>query len=656
MTKGKPILMLVFGLLLVVLSRQAWGQGPPEVQDSVVQLDEIQTLKPLGDKTFVFEDPHHEMSHLQALQKFRQGLFERSEGNVIMRGYSQSTFWFAIQIENRYDVSRPLDVISKYTPFLLNVSVYNHGADSWFAIKGGAEFGNQGYFNHLPHFRVELKPGLNTLLFQQKTFATSFIPYAYALGETPKFFYDYSLFISMLVGGFLSLFLYNLVSAFNMRTKERMAYCFYLLFGFFLSFMFVSISYQKYFPFRMSTLTGFNLIYSIFLVSICVFGSIFLDLRTYFRRANYFLACSCITTFGLCIWDGFPSRIGQVISASCACIILVWYAYKRYRQGFSPAFFYLISWGCYTAGAMITAAFYQSAPTLNIEYASSSIAVGYYLEMILVSLATSQKVKLAMEEKTAALFQSQKEMKHAFNQLEKVFYPHQIKQISHGENLEETMPTGPGEACVMCFDIAGSSRIQHVKAKDFFRTVFRRCNEIMTEGYDGKDLKANAYRIKEMGDGFLCSIGYPFKARHDSIALAAMELAYRFVAIFEEEVAILDYSDPIHCGIGIAIDGISGFYPESGTKEYDLYGRAIVLATRYEGMRKILLKGRQAANIIILQERVFKSLDRQSRLDFQVYDLKENSLIVRDDPAATRLYFRIIASRSNLVDTHLIAL
>jgi class 3 adenylate cyclase len=272
---------------------------------------------------------------------------------------------------------------------------------------------------------------------------------------------------------------------------------------------------------------------------------------------------------------------------------------------------------------------------------AQGVILGFIFEIGFFTLAILNKITL--KEKLAKA-----ESDHAFKQLSKVFYPHQIKQIRQSAELEQTMPTGPGKACVISFDIIGSSRIHHEKAKDFFRNVFLRCNEIMMEGYDGTELRANAYRIKEMGDGFLCSVGYPFKSRTGHIAKDTLELAYRFYEAFQDEMRRLGYHEPICCGIGIAFDDVIGFYPESGTKEYDLYGRAIVLATRYENMRKMILQNMAPSSIIILHEKVRGSLPRESMEGFVEYCLKDHGAVVRDDPAATRLYYKFLRSEASV--------
>ena len=112
----------------------------------------------------------------------------------------------------------------------------------------------------------------------------------------------------------------------------------------------------------------------------------------------------------------------------------------------------------------------------------------------------------------------------------------------------------------------------------------------MMSGYSDNPLTANAFRIKEMGDGFLCTIGYPFSSTSENIYESTEELAERFISTFCQKLDDFGYSEPIYCGIGIAFGPVESFYPKSPPIEYDLFGHGIVLATRYEGMRKTLLE------------------------------------------------------------------
>ena len=243
------------------------------------------------------------------------------------------------------------------------------------------------------------------------------------------------------------------------------------------------------------------------------------------------------------------------------------------------------------------------------------------------------------------LVREQEKTKHSFTQLGKVFYPHQLDLMEQGEHLESTMPTGNSQGCAICFDIVSSTKIKHVDRIRSIKNYFSSCYGIMMENYDPKRLSANAYRVKEMGDGFLCSIGYPFKIPEHgkNPAEFAVELSYRFAELFEVHRRKMDYARPIHFAMGIAVGDLHGFYPETGTKEYDLQGRALVLATRYERMRKQLKLSDKECSVIILQEDIFLSLPSKLREKFQRIDLKKQGLTVRDDPHADVVYVHILA-------------
>ncbi|MFW7377662.1 MAG: adenylate/guanylate cyclase domain-containing protein [Oligoflexus sp.] len=244
------------------------------------------------------------------------------------------------------------------------------------------------------------------------------------------------------------------------------------------------------------------------------------------------------------------------------------------------------------------------------------------------------------------LVEEELKRKHSFQQLGKVFYPHQLQMMAKGTQLEHTMPTGNAQACAISFDIIGSTKIKHADKFHIIKEFFSKCYEIMMEGYDPQKLTANAYRVKEMGDGFLCSIGYPFQVpiEDKNIATFSVELAYRFAELFEEHRKKLDYDRPIHFGIGLAMGDIYAFYPETGTKEYDVHGKAVILATRYEQMRKFLVKIKKDASFIIIQEDVYLSLPADIRRQFECLNLEEHMIAVRDDPDADRIYVSYLIS------------
>lgn len=239
----------------------------------------------------------------------------------------------------------------------------------------------------------------------------------------------------------------------------------------------------------------------------------------------------------------------------------------------------------------------------------------------------------------------QSKNRHAYQELSKLVYPHQIKQLKNGEILEQTMPVGEADGVVLQFDIIDSSRLESSVAKAFFEKIFNRTNAIMMRDYDPDQLVANGFRIKELGDGFLCSVGFPFKTPQGILPeKLALQMAEEFVRVFQEEEAWLDHSvyGRLHCAIGIARGEISGYFPQAGIKNYDIFGSGVILATRYESIRKNLFANTDPTAIIIVQNRVFEALpatiQEMHREQYRIYDLSHSDFRVRNDPEATYFY------------------
>ncbi|MBN1673226.1 MAG: hypothetical protein JXR37_19430 [Kiritimatiellae bacterium] len=237
---------------------------------------------------------------------------------------------------------------------------------------------------------------------------------------------------------------------------------------------------------------------------------------------------------------------------------------------------------------------------------------------------------------------------HALKQLEKMLLPHQTARISVGDALEDTMPVGFGNAYVIMFDVVGSSRIHHDKFHDMLHKTFYDCYGIMMEGYRQVPLQANGYPIKWLGDGFLCSVGFPLAAPGAGPAAdVADTLGELFCAAFCANMARLRYHDRVCCAMGVARGTIEGFYPENGPKHYDLRGTSsgdpIMLSTRYQELRKMILPGiGKRESVMTIGESVFLSLAPERRARYEAWPVSQPRNGVRDDPGARIAYYRLL--------------
>lgn len=249
---------------------------------------------------------------------------------------------------------------------------------------------------------------------------------------------------------------------------------------------------------------------------------------------------------------------------------------------------------------------------------------------------------------------------HLYNQLSKLVYPHQLERIKLGDELENTMPLKEGKAIVNVFDVQRSSEIRHERTQEFFMGVFQAFLQICMKGYEHTPLRSRAFRLKETGDGFISSVGYPFLPIDSrSLADSAVSTALSMFEAFNKEVEKFNYSRPIKGAMGLAYNSVQGTFQSGGIRSYDLFGDALIQASKYEELRKqpviwnlfkehALQRGLQNFNVLIIQEVVYNSLSPAYRDLFTELDLDSERFAGHNfqlmyDSDARYIYFHILA-------------
>ena len=248
---------------------------------------------------------------------------------------------------------------------------------------------------------------------------------------------------------------------------------------------------------------------------------------------------------------------------------------------------------------------------------------------------------------------------HLYNQLSKLVYPHQLERIKMGDELENTMPLKEGKAIVNVFDVQRSSGIRHERTQDFFMGVFQAFLQICMKGYEHSPLRSRAFRLKETGDGFISSVGYPFlPVDSRSLADSAVSTALAMFEAFNKEVVKFNYSRPIKGAMGLAYNSVQGTFQSGGIRSYDLFGDALIQAAKYEELRKQPLiwdlfkaharqRNMEDFNILIVQEVVYNSLSPSYRDLFSEIDLDDERLADHNfrmmyDNDARYIYFHLL--------------
>lgn len=444
--------------------------------------------------------------------------------------------------------------------------------------------------------------------------------------------------LAIVYGAVVTMIFYN----FGMYlVYRRLFFLYYMLYSG--AALYVLLIINGYLPYHMPQLSIAGFIGSVALIQFCnsSLNIRYKSPRAYRASMVCGLVCLFLSAFSAITghWLGFSLSM-PVVMAYCLLASVV-----SLRTGYKPALYFVIGWGVFLVCCSLV--------VINIAFwgftiFSYLIIVGFAAEVSLFSFAIGQKVRLAEQEALRANH-------HAFNQLKKVFYPHQINKMKEGLSLEETMPTSERDACAICFDIVRSSLIESHRGRSFIEDSLKACESALTEHYDGESMVATGYRVKEMGDGFLCTVGYPFRTVNgQDVAMGAMELALNFVKIFQKQVDELAPGQLIFCSVGLAFGNVQGHFPKVGVVEYEVGGRAVDLAQRYESFRKLHFPEGPPAHVITVHAALYQQLPSHLQKNFISVDLRAASLVMRDDPAATHVYYCLLPPDA-VRDTHQIS-
>ena len=572
-------------------------------------------------------------------------------------GFRSSNCWILLELNNAFEENQ--NIVLEYGSWANDeVELWQKTDDRWHSrgIAGNAIALQDWPLEHrYPAFTGQLRPGTNQLLFRVKTKDIIIVDAAVDHQESFRTKNDLH---NLGLGGFFAICLglaaYNLVIFFVNRRKEHILYFLYLT-SYALAQSFLAGLLKRYLlpdSEAISDGVGFTLVgLSLFFTYWFVYE--FLDIKTIGRKSrilSYLFFADCLLIPLIVLMDQFSVAATFCIASSIlASFIVLGFAIHAVLRKHPVGGIFLVAWISLIIGNII-----QSAQAGGLITSSpltrSAVMFGAALEAILISYALAVRFKKENQ-------QERKRRHHAFQQLEKMVYPHQLSLMKQGFSLEQTMPLAKSSAIVLCIDMVDSSKSDPKLIRLQLQEFFNRCQARMSEGYDRLHPVANAFRIKELGDGFLCSIGYPFAPPSgQNQADLAIDLALSFLRDFDQTF-IQNASDPHQhlCCVGIAAGDIESFFTLSGIRSYELFGKSIIKATRYQALRKSSnLPGE--GHIICLQANVFGKLSAKNQALFEYLSIQDLGAPIRDDAEAKGVYLaRILPKQAiSTVDSNFI--
>ncbi len=396
----------VFLFLLLFISITSTAAG-----EEVITLTNDQSRVLLKNSIYLLEDPEGNLSLEDVLENITAfQIHPSAEPNL---GFSRSKYWAMLIIVNNSDRENwflelaypPFDSITQYI-----VEGPRPGAEIISRGKTGDAVPlsekNNPYRTHV--LPLPIKPGEKRYVFLELKSESSFVlPLRIWQGEA--YYKNNSkgvLLFGIMFGFFLIMALYHIPLYFSSREK---------------SYLFYSVFVTVYFFFQ----TGMSGLASVYLWpentwwisrALPFFGSLSIFFTLIFTREFlqtkkntpvlnkvYFglLLISGIDTLGAFIIPYYIAIQSTNYLMSFVGILYTISAVAAYRKGFTPARYYLIAWISFIAGVLVIA-LKNAGVVPSSPLTANSLYIGAILEVLLLSIALGEKIKLLTEQRETA--------------------------------------------------------------------------------------------------------------------------------------------------------------------------------------------------------------------------------------------------------------
>ncbi len=375
-----------------------------------VQLaDTGKTYRP-GQFVRYIEDADGTMSALDALNA---PLWRQSERTTLNFGFTSSTYWLSMAIENRTTESEWY--IQVAYPLHDSIRLYRHdpATDATPALL--AELGDRQPFETRPVsyrnfvFPVELPPGgTTTLLFRFETGSAIDVPF---IVQTPAEFERQALteqiLMGMYFGAMLIMLVYNLFLLAGLRTVAYLYYSLFILFyvlfqasinGYTVQYLWATGTWwaDASLPFFVAGGTFWCLVFNRTFLNTPVTAPYFDKLMIAFMAV-----CGAIIVLAFSVSYAISIRVATMVNLAAFLVILL-NSGSAVIRGNRAARIYFPAWVTFLTGTMIFALKALGVLPTNV-FTTWAGSVGSVIVVVLLSLALADQFNLMRQEKTAAL-------------------------------------------------------------------------------------------------------------------------------------------------------------------------------------------------------------------------------------------------------------
>ncbi len=363
----------------------------------------------IGQSLLEYEDATASMT-LSKVRQLTLDNFKPLNKDVASHPFTNSAFWYQFKVLNKENSSVPRFMV--FEPAWLdsvNITVISPQGQLQ-TYQGGNiyPYSKRELDHYLTNFKHDFEPGISTVYLQVKTrdpfiVSLSILEKTAFLSEQIK----ESVYTALIYGGIAALLFYNLFLFFGIKQRYYLYYVLYL--G---AFFAMNASYNGYtFMFLLGDHPAVQnwlqsiAIYS-FALTALLFSSSFLNLRKYHNRlykiTSYLIFLIIVIGLLSAYIGGYHYHVMySIILVMFVSVYIFTIALYSWLKGNRSARFFLLGVASGLIGAIITSLTVLSfIPFTYIMYKANDF--GMYIDIILLSLALSDRMKITLEKKLIA--------------------------------------------------------------------------------------------------------------------------------------------------------------------------------------------------------------------------------------------------------------
>jgi signal transduction histidine kinase len=349
-------------------------------------LNEVQA-EPVGTRFALTEDPAGSLE----LSAFRQqqglGQMELADRGDLYRGYTRSSFWLKLHVVNQTD---RLDwyVVPKNPHVTIHEFI---GPTGPITVTAGID-------PRLSYYRLGLSPQTGGD-FYFRVSAAYFADLRFEI--VPEFMahkrhWQEFLLVALIVGGFAALMIYNMFLLIYLKDRVYAYYILFALVNFHLNLIAIKFPADIL---QLGDLAWLSFVFAyrpLAPLTTFLFAREFLQARKHLPQLDRLFQYYMVGLLVLMVVSiGEPQALTIGVQDSyflVGLLLLVVGGIRRWRQGFTPALYYLVGLCCFVGGIFVYLAAAQSLiPSNTLTLYASFMSQGF--EMLLMSLALAARVK-----------------------------------------------------------------------------------------------------------------------------------------------------------------------------------------------------------------------------------------------------------------------